>query len=112
MSRNAPQHDDVLSEEALKESFPDYSGQVTASEHVPARDADTVPAEEILRDELAEQLDNDLYRHQAKGLEALADDENIVVTTSTSSGRLASMHSRSPGISWTTPTRRHCVSTR
>ena len=87
MSRNAPQRDDVLSEEALKESFPEYSGQVTASEHVPARDADTVPAEEVLRDGLADHLDNDLYRHQAKGLASLANDENIVVTTSTSSGK-------------------------
>lgn len=87
MSNNAPQRDDVLSEEALKKSFPDYSGQITASEHVSARDADTVPAEAILRDALADQLDNDLYRHQAKGLDALVDDENIVVTTSTSSGK-------------------------
>lgn len=87
MSYDTPQPEEVLSEEALTESFPDYSGQVTASEHVPPRAADTVPAEAVLRDELADRLDADLYRHQAKGLRALADDENVVVTTSTSSGK-------------------------
>ena len=87
MSRNTPERHEVLSEEALKESFPDYNGQVTASEHLPTRDADTVPAEEVLRDELATRLDTDLYQHQAAGLDALANDENIVVTTSTSSGK-------------------------
>jgi DEAD/DEAH box helicase domain-containing protein len=86
MSRKT-QHRSVLSEEALKESFPGYRGQVTASEHLPIRDAHTVPAEKVLREELATQLDTDLYQHQADGLDALANDENIVVTTSTSSGK-------------------------
>lgn len=87
MSRNTPERHEVLSEEALKESFPDYRGQVTASEHLPPQDANIVPAEEVLRDDLAAQLDTDLYQHQADGLDALANDENVVVTTSTSSGK-------------------------
>jgi DEAD/DEAH box helicase domain-containing protein len=87
MSQNKPERQDVLSEEALKESFPEYRDQVTASEHLPARDADTVPANEALRDDLADKLDHDLYQHQAEGLDALANDENVVVTTSTSSGK-------------------------
>ena len=87
MSRNSPDRHDVLSEAALKESFPGYTGQITASKQLSARAADIVPAESVLREDLAARLDNDLYRHQADGLEALANDENVVVTTSTSSGK-------------------------
>ncbi|CAI49872.1 probable DEAD/DEAH box helicase [Natronomonas pharaonis DSM 2160] len=87
MSSNEPRRHDVLSEDALTDSFPDYTGQVTASEHRSARKADTVPAERVLRPELASRLDNDLYRHQAAGLNALADGENVVATTATSSGK-------------------------
>lgn len=63
MSQNPPERRDVLSEEALKESFPKYRDQVTASEHLPARDADTVSADEVLRGPLADKLDHDLYQH-------------------------------------------------
>lgn len=87
MSQNRPERQKVISEEALKDSFPEYRGQVTASEHLSRRVADTVPAGDVLRDDLASKLDNDLYRHQAEGLEALENGDNIVVTTSTSSGK-------------------------
>lgn len=87
MSRQSHSTDNILSEEALKDSFPSYEGQVTASEHAPARDAETVPAEEVLRSDLACRLEYDPYKHQAEALDALANDENVVVTTSTSSGK-------------------------
>ncbi|WP_254824915.1 DEAD/DEAH box helicase [Haloglomus halophilum] len=78
---------DVLSEEALEATFPDYEGQVRHGKRLEARGGDSVPASEVLRPELADRLDNELWTHQAEGLDYLADGENVVVTTSTSSGK-------------------------
>lgn len=78
---------EVLSEEALRDTFPDYEGQVTASRHLDARHAETVPPETVLDPDLASRLDTDLFSHQAEALEYLGDGENVVVTTSTSSGK-------------------------
>jgi DEAD/DEAH box helicase domain-containing protein len=77
----------VLSESALRSSFPDYRDQVVASRHLPARSAETVPAGEVLDPGLAERLGVDLYAHQAEALAALDRGEDVVVTTSTSSGK-------------------------
>ncbi|AFZ74486.1 DEAD/DEAH box helicase [Natronobacterium gregoryi] len=74
--------------EELVESFPRYHDpdDVTVLE-LPGRAAQTVPAAEGLRSELAGPLAHDLYTHQAEALEALTDGENVCVATSTSSGK-------------------------
>ncbi len=74
-------------ERALVENYPDYEGQVVDSRRLDARPADTVPADDVLRPELADALEYDLFSHQAEALERLGDGENVVVTTSTSSGK-------------------------
>lgn len=86
-SRQADVRREILSEEALRQSFPDYDGQVRHSTRLDARAADIVPADDVLTDELAEQLEYDLFSHQAEALDYLANEENVVVTTSTSSGK-------------------------
>lgn len=78
---------DVLSEDALRRSFPDYDGQVRHSTRVDGRTATTVAPSEVLDDGLADRLECELFSHQATALEHLADDDNVVVTTSTSSGK-------------------------
>lgn len=78
---------DVLSEDSLTATYPDYQQQITHSERLAAREGDIVPAETVLRQELADRLDYDLYTHQAEGLEYLGNGENVVATTSTSSGK-------------------------
>ena len=78
---------EVLSESALEASYPEYRDQVRHSEHLEERDGDTVPAEAVLRPELAARLEYDLFTHQAEGLDHLADGNNVVATTSTSSGK-------------------------
>jgi len=78
---------DVLSEAALEATYPDYQQQVQHAEQLDERDGDVVPAAEVLRPELADRLEYDLFTHQAAGLNYLADGENVVATTSTSSGK-------------------------
>jgi len=80
-------HREVLSESELKESFPDWREQIRHSERLDAQSAETVAPEDVLQDRLASRLGHDLYSHQAEALELLAADENVVVTTSTSSGK-------------------------
>ncbi|SEQ34917.1 DEAD/DEAH box helicase [Natrinema salaciae] len=72
----------------LVDTFPGYrdGDDITVLER-PGREASTVPNERVLRPELADPLEYDLYSHQATALEALADDENVCVATSTSSGK-------------------------
>lgn len=77
----------ILSGDALQESYPDYEDQVRYSTQVEGRSAETVPASSILSEELADSLENDLFSHQGKALDYLDDGENVVVTTSTSSGK-------------------------
>ena len=78
---------EVLSESALEASYPEYRDQVRHSEHLEERDGDTVPAEAVLRPELAARLEYDLFTHQAEGLDHLADGNNVVATTSTTRTR-------------------------
>ncbi|QSW98728.1 DEAD/DEAH box helicase [Haloterrigena alkaliphila] len=72
----------------LVDTFPGYrdADDVTVLER-PGREAATVPNERVLRPELADPLEHDLYSHQAEALEALERDENVCVATSTSSGK-------------------------
>jgi DEAD/DEAH box helicase domain-containing protein len=79
--------DEVLGRETLEDSYPDYRDQVSHAEGVPAREASTVPADEVLRPALADRVDRELFSHQAAGLRRLADGDDVVVTTSTSSGK-------------------------
>ncbi|WP_276261475.1 DEAD/DEAH box helicase [Haloglomus litoreum] len=80
-------HDDILSQDALEASYPDYREQVRHSERLDERDGEFVPPSEVLHPELAGRLGSDLYTHQAEALAHLADGENVVATTSTSSGK-------------------------
>ncbi|ELZ13451.1 hypothetical protein C479_01361 [Halovivax asiaticus JCM 14624] len=68
------------------ETYPGAPGDATVVE-VPAREATTIPARDVLQAALASPLDHDLYAHQADALVALARDENVCVTTSTASGK-------------------------
>ncbi|ELY95328.1 hypothetical protein C482_16843 [Natrialba chahannaoensis JCM 10990] len=76
--------------EELRETFPRAgardSGDISVLE-LPGREAATVPNSNVLRPELAEQLEHDLYAHQAEALEALECGKNICVATSTASGK-------------------------
>lgn len=78
---------EVLSEEALKATFPEYDSQVVESRRLPPQPADSVPPADVLRPELAEALEYNLYTHQAEALNSLSEGENVAVTTSTSSGK-------------------------
>ena len=77
----------VLSEERLRQTYPGYEGQMRHTVHVPPEVAETVPPEAVLRPELADRVGTDLFSHQATGLDRLGDGENVVVTSSTSSGK-------------------------
>lgn len=84
-ARSSPR--DVLSKSTLRESFPDYRDQVRHRRRLDGRSPSTVPAGDVLREELADRLENELFEHQATALDHLAAGENTVVTTSTSSGK-------------------------
>ena len=94
---------DVLSEDALRSTYPEYTGQVAHTERLPATHAETVDPHEVLRPELADRLEYDLFTHQAEGIRRLRGGDNVVVTTSTSSGKtwiyaleMAENHLRDP----------------
>ena len=77
--------------EGLLESFP-RTGLAADSEFVsvrsvPAKSAETVPAESVLDPALADRYPFELYSHQAAGLRALGDGDNVCVSTSTASGK-------------------------
>ncbi|WP_226481866.1 DEAD/DEAH box helicase [Natrinema amylolyticum] len=82
------QADVPVTGDELVDTFPGYRAEddITVLER-PGREASTVPNERVLRPELADPLENDLYSHQAEALEALGRDENVCVATSTSSGK-------------------------
>ncbi|MFC3959976.1 DEAD/DEAH box helicase [Halovivax cerinus] len=81
-----PTHDGELTANDVIETFPGDPGEATIVD-VPAREASTVPARDVLRPRLAEALGHDLYSHQDAALRALARDENVCVATSTASGK-------------------------
>ena len=77
-----------MDSDALRETYPDYEGQVRHVEQLPAQEADTVPADSVLPDMLAACLPHDgLYSHQATGLRELGRGNDVVVTTPTASGK-------------------------
>jgi DEAD/DEAH box helicase domain-containing protein len=85
-----PAYDDSsgpLTEEAIEQTFPDYEGQITAVETIPAEESETRPAEDHLPSQLAEATDKTPYTHQADALDALGQGENVTVATSTASGK-------------------------
>ncbi|APW99526.1 DEAD/DEAH box helicase [Halobiforma lacisalsi AJ5] len=73
----------------LRDSYPTdrYRGQIRERITIPTRSADHVPPDDVLPATLAARLPVDLWSHQAEALEALADGENVCVSTSTSSGK-------------------------
>lgn len=72
----------------FKESYTDYEGQIEHIEEVPPKQADSVNAETVLSDVLAERIPFDgIYSHQANALELLDNGVDVCVTTPTSSGK-------------------------
>ncbi|WP_440991972.1 DEAD/DEAH box helicase [Haloarchaeobius baliensis] len=89
MSQDTPT-DAPTSADRLRESHPDYEGQLQHAETIPARPAHTVDPHEVLRADLATRFADavgSLYTHQSRALDQLADGENVCVATSTSSGK-------------------------
>ncbi|WP_248516551.1 DEAD/DEAH box helicase [Salinarchaeum laminariae] len=80
-------HADVLDPDHLRERFPNYDDQIVHTQTQPAESADTVPASEVLPDDLADRLGHDLYTHQAEGIDRLREGENVAVATPTASGK-------------------------
>jgi DEAD/DEAH box helicase domain-containing protein len=77
--------------ETIIDTFPRVSlsldSEYIETIELPAEPADTTPTTEVLRPELADPYPSDLFRHQADALTALERDDNVAVTTSTSSGK-------------------------
>jgi DEAD/DEAH box helicase domain-containing protein len=74
----------------LQRTFPEYQDQLKHAETVPARDGSYVDPHDVLCPELADQFREavgDLFTHQATALRYLAEDDNVCVATSTSSGK-------------------------
>lgn len=70
---------------------PDYRGQIVHIEHIPARPAVFGDLDDPLPDEIEIELRNEgvfkLYAHQAEAVNAARRGENVVVVTSTASGK-------------------------
>lgn len=85
---NANSNTANLDAAGLKNTYPNYYGQI---EHVHTQDekqAQTIPAETVISEQIAERLEHDgLFTHQADALDALNHGENVCVSTSTSSGK-------------------------
>lgn len=71
----------------LRDSYPEYEGQIKHQQTIQSKNADTVPASESLPQNIADSLDHGLYSHQAEAIELLRDGENITIATPTSSGK-------------------------
>ncbi|GAB3679609.1 DEAD/DEAH box helicase [Salinarchaeum chitinilyticum] len=81
------EHADVLDPDHLREQFPSYDDQIVHTQSQPAEAADTVPASDVLPDDLADRLGHDLYAHQADAIDRLREGENVAVATPTASGK-------------------------
>ncbi|HOM73254.1 MAG TPA: DEAD/DEAH box helicase, partial [Armatimonadota bacterium] len=68
-----------------------YKGQITHIQHIPARQAEFAPLDCPLPEELEAALRQEgifkLYSHQAEAIDAARRGENVVVVTSTASGK-------------------------
>lgn len=73
----------------LKDKYPNYDGQIEHIEEIPAERAETVPAEDVISNNtISSRIPFDgLYSHQAESLDLLEQNENVCVTTPTSSGK-------------------------
>lgn len=78
----------TLDAAGLKNSYPNYYGQIEHTYTQDENQAQTVPATTVVPDRIADRLEYDgLFTHQADALNALSRDENVCVSTSTSSGK-------------------------
>lgn len=74
--------------DGLRSTYPDYVGQVRHTKRISGQDAQTVPADDVVRSEIADQLPHDsLFTHQRDALDVLELGNNVCVATSTSSGK-------------------------
>jgi DEAD/DEAH box helicase domain-containing protein len=75
--------------EELENKYPDYEGQIKHIEEIPPERAETKPVSEVIDSDIIQRnLPFDgLFKHQAKSIELLKDNNNICVTTPTSSGK-------------------------
>jgi DEAD/DEAH box helicase domain-containing protein len=80
--RNIP-----LTGQKLEQTFPSYADQIRTVAKQEPTNAITVPADDIVRNNLEGRLDFTPYSHQATALQHLDADENVTVATSTSSGK-------------------------
>lgn len=71
----------------FNKTYPGYHGQIEHTERVTETDAETVPAETALPDDIATAFPHDLFTHQADALSALENGDHVHVATSTSSGK-------------------------
>lgn len=83
----ATDHREILSESQLRDSFPGWCEQIRHNERLNEQPAETVPANRVLQEPIASNVGHELYSHQAAALRLLEDNKNVVVTTSTSSGK-------------------------
>lgn len=72
--------------EEIKDTYPDYEGQIIHQTEIESEEAQTVPAEEVLPDPIANSL-GELYTHQAEAISQLQQGNNVTAATSTSSGK-------------------------
>ncbi|AWB28438.1 DEAD/DEAH box helicase [Halococcoides cellulosivorans] len=77
----------LLSPESLRETFPQYEDQLEHVRTQEPREANRVPNDEVLPGSIADELEYDLYTHQAQAIERLRDGDDVTVATSTSSGK-------------------------
>jgi DEAD/DEAH box helicase domain-containing protein len=75
--------------EELEDEYPDYEGQIEHIEEIPPQRAETRPVSEVIdSDKISNNLPFEgLFRHQAKSIELLKENNNVCVTTPTSSGK-------------------------
>ncbi len=71
----------------LNEGYPNYRDQIEHIDTHEAKEAKTVPTEDILPERIAKYFEFDLFTHQAEALSELNFGENVCVATSTSSGK-------------------------
>lgn len=72
----------------LKQTHPEYVGQIRHQETIPPENANTIPVDSVLQPALANNTPHDsLFSHQATALEKLANGDNVCIATSTSSGK-------------------------
>lgn len=76
-----------LDPETLAETFPEYNDQLVTKAVQESTDPSHVDPARVLPASLSDDLEHDLYSHQATAIDALRDGDNVTVATSTSSGK-------------------------